>query len=58
MDNVRFIGHDTATVQLSARFSEGILLMDGARLPPFSDRIEGPADTALIRSVLESLTGD
>jgi len=36
IDRIRFLRPDVAVVQASWRFSEGILLVDGERVPPFS----------------------
>jgi len=36
IDRIRFLQPDVAVVQVSWRFTEGILLVDGDRIPPFS----------------------
>jgi hypothetical protein len=36
IDRIRFLRPDVAVVQVSWRFTEGILLVDGDRIPPFS----------------------
>jgi hypothetical protein len=36
IDRIRFLRPEVALVQASWRFSEGILLADGERMPPFS----------------------
>lgn len=36
IDRIRFLRPDVAVVQASWRFAEGILLVDGERVPPFS----------------------
>ena len=36
IDHIRFLRPDVAVVQVSLRISEGILLVDGDRIPPYS----------------------
>ena len=36
IDGIRFLRPDVALVQASWKFPEGILLIDGERIPPFS----------------------
>jgi hypothetical protein len=37
VDHIDFLQPEVALVQVSWQFSEGILLVDGARIPPFSE---------------------
>jgi len=39
VDHIDFLRPEVALVQVSWQFSEGILLVDGARIPPFSEGV-------------------